>query len=143
VRFLCDAKKFFESIGNGEDREAFLDEFGSPERFSGGILVDLPRSKSLKQLGLIFRDLTIAAGYLHTTKETCYYWLLRSELFADVWLVEKRGKLIFRTLSGLSKKETSEFIPRMRDFFQNKINEEYGEYVPIEWSGKNEPTSNL
>jgi len=138
MRLLCDAKKFFESIGNGEDREAFLDEFGSPGRFGGGILVDLPRSKSLEQNSLIWRDMTIAAGYLHTTKETCYYWLLKSELFADVWLVEKRGKLIFRTLSGLSKKETSEFIPRMRDFFQNKINEEYGEYVPIEWSGNNE-----
>jgi len=41
-------------------------------------------------------------------------------------------------LSGLSNIETSECIPRMRDFFQNKINEEYGEYVPIEWSGNNE-----
>ena len=138
MKFLCDAKKFYESIANGEDREMFCKEYGKPERFERGIQVSLPNAKTLTQNGAIWRDFEIVGNLMFCNKEYVYYALLKADEFQDIWLDRINGKWIFHTLSMLDKKSTALFITRYREFLQAKVNESYGEWIPIDWSKREE-----
>ena len=64
-----------------------------------------------------------------------YLRCLRAEKLQDVWLKHDGEKWVFKTLSGLTKEETKEAIPMIRDFLQGEINDAHGdEWVVIHWS---------
>ncbi len=142
MKLILDAKKFVEAIKYDQDRDLFNREYGGPERFPHGIQVSLPNEKTITQNAAFWLDMTTVAKLLYTDKETVYAMLLRAEQFQDVWMEQsfygkdQKPTWRFRTLSGLSKSEMSEFFPRYREFLQEVVNREYGEWVPISWAKK-------
>lgn len=134
MKILCDASLFYNSIFNQQEKDEFKKHYGSPDKFFNGIYVSLPNDKTLSQNALIWRDWSEVARLLYTTKETIYWMLLRADEFVDVWTEKVNGAYRVRTLSALNKQETSEFIPRYRDYLQEFVNQEYGEWTAINWS---------
>src|SRR4030066_228068 len=106
--------------------------------FERGIQVSLPNAKTLTQNGAIWRDFEIVGNLLFCNKEYVYYALLKADEFQDIWLDRINGKWIFHTLSMLDKESTALFIIRYREFLQAKVNESYGEWIPIDWSKREE-----
>ena len=143
MKILCDAKAFFDSIIAEEDCAAFTEEYGKPENFKFGIRVHLPNEKTLSQNGACWRDFEIVGRLLHCNKEMVYVTLLRAEEFQDIWLDRVNGKWIFHTLSMLDREKTALFITRYREFLQAKVNLEYGEWIWIDWSKKDEEEKQL
>ena len=148
MKILCQSKLFYESISDAEARAKFKKKY-----FSGGknfynmplIQVVLYDAKTRHQLGAIWRDWTVVSKLMFTDPNTVYYWCIKAPCLSDCWVIESQyGKnsdkksWSFITLSGFTKDHIIEtnFIPRYRDFLQQKVNEEYGEYIPIEWSKK-------
>jgi hypothetical protein len=135
MRLLCDCKKFIDSIGNGEDREKFLKRFGSPERWQNGIFVNIAEHKTRTQLGAIWRDFTLVGNLLYTTAESVYIGLIRADEFLTFFTEPtERGGYKFVTLGSFDKDKTSRFIEAYRPYWQEKVNDAYGEYVLIDWS---------
>ena len=136
MKVLVDAKKYYDAIIFKSDKDHFDEEYGDPKRFSNGIHTILPNHKTISQNSSIWRDWTEAARLLYCTKEYIYYRLQHAEEFSDIWLSKIDGIWTFRSLSSLSKAETSDFIPRYREWLQAKINEKYGEWTYIQWSSQ-------
>ena len=140
MKLLCITADFYKSISNGEDRKKF--EAYAMRRRWPIIQVTLPDAKTQSQNGAIWRDFTIAGQWLGCDKETIYAMVRTCEQLRDIWITEtKVGKkniphYRLRSLSELSKDETTELIPRMRDYLQGLIDESEGETVIIDWSSK-------
>lgn len=145
MKLDCDSKKFYESIANGEDRQKFKDWFNTSNKTFDNmpmLRIDLTESKTLTQLGTIFRDFGIIAKMLYTDKDTIYAESMRHkelrEFFikkSELGLIGKKKKSVqLHTLSQFSKQECIEFIPIYREIWHGVINEQYGEYMIINWS---------
>jgi len=143
MKITCDSKKYYESIGNSEDKENFLKHYFSGKKtFENMPLIEttLYDAKTRTQNQCCWRDWGIAAKLMFTDKETIYYWLLKNPEFKDIWMEEstygknKKKSHRFVTMSGLTKEKVIDFIPRYRDFLQEIINKEYQTYVLINWS---------
>ena len=140
MRLLCITSEFYRSISNGEDRKKF--EAYAMRRRWPIIQVSLPDAKTQSQNSAVWRDFTIAGQWLGCDKETVYHLVRFCEQLEDIWLTEtKVGKknipsVRYRSLSELTKDETSELIPRMRDYLQGLIDESEGETIIINWSNK-------
>ena len=139
MKYLCDIKKFIGSIYYKDDREAAQKYFESKPGMNL-VLVSLPNAKTLSQNAAIWRDWSIAGEFLHLTKEEIYCTLRLADEFSDLFLIadfnRRTGeeKLRYRGLSEFDKIETSEFIPRYREYLQSWIDGEYGETMLVEWS---------
>ena len=142
MKLILDAQKFVDAIKYMQDRESFVKEYGEPEQFPYGIQVSLPNEKTITQNASFWQDMTTIATLLYTDKETVYAMLLRAEQFQDIWMEkstygkDKKPTWRFRTLSGLSKTEMSDFFPRYREYLQEVVNREYGEWIQINWARK-------
>jgi len=148
MKLHCQSKLFYESIADGESRKKFLKKyFNGFKTFENMplIAVTLYDAKTLHQLGAIWRDWTIVGHLMNTDANTVYYWCIKAPCLADCWVVESsygkdndKKSWSFITLSGFTKDHIIEtnFIPRYRDFLQQKVNNEYGEYQYIAWSKK-------
>ena len=142
MEFICDTEKYYNSISNSEDKKKFKEKYlkGKSFKIFPYIKTRLFDSKTVSQNSAIWRDMSIVAKLMYTDKETVYYWLLKASVLKDIWLQEscygngKKKTFKFRTLSKLTKEEMMEAIPRFRDYMQQLVNEEYGEYVVIHWS---------
>lgn len=147
MKLLCDSKKFYESIANSEDKEKYMKKYFSGLRTFENMpftQVTLWDAKTKHQIGAIWGDWTLAANYLETSPECIYYELIKDKRLADCWTEEttigkdKTRSFVFITLSAFSKDHiiNTNFIPRYRDILQERINKEYGEYIPIKWFKK-------
>jgi len=143
MKILCQTSKFEKSIAAGDYRDSFWKWMGSRTTESmPTVYVDLFESKTPTQLHTIFRDFGIIARLLYTDKDTIYAESMRHKELRDFFIKEteyglqtKRKKSIqLHTLSQSSKVECMEFIPLYRDVWQGIINEQYGEFVIINWS---------
>ena len=140
MRLLCITAEFYNSISNGEDRKKF-ENYVMTKRWPI-IQVVLPDAKTQSQNSAIWRDFTVAGYWLGCDKETVYAMVRTCEQLRDIWITEtKVGKknipqYRIKSLSELSKEETSELIPRMRDYLQGLIDESEGESVLINWSSR-------
>ena len=139
MKLLVDSRKFRESLANAEERAKFDSYFAGGRNLDTMPLlsVTLPQSKTLTQLAAIWVDYTTVGALLHCDKSYVYYLCLRAESLSDIWLQQDEfGIWQFSTLSGLTKEQTSDAIPRLRDYMQELVNSSYGEWVPIEWAEK-------
>ena len=135
MRLLCDCKLFLKSIGNGEDRAKFLKRFGSPERFPNVLYVNIVEHKTKRQLGTVRRDLTVIGKLFFTDGESIYIYMLRSDDFLEFFTEKgEDNEYHFTTLGTFDKDKTSRFIEAYRPYWQEKVNEAYGCYMPIDWS---------
>ena len=137
-RYLCNKQKYLASINFNDDRKKAEQEFATH-----GELIETTAhtNKTLSQNSAIWRDFQIAGRLLYMSKEQIYTEILIADEFDDLFYlpenVSRRTgevKPRYRTLSELSKEETSEFIPRYREYLQAWINDQYGEIVPVDWS---------
>jgi len=145
MKIHCKSENLFHSIVYANEQDEFRKKYFSGNKTFNSmpiILVSLYDEKTLTQLGTCWRDWSIAAKFLYTDKETIYYMLLKAPEFKEIWLEEsiigksKKKTYRFCTLSGLSKEKTADLITRYRDYLQEIINKEHGEYIPINWSKK-------
>jgi len=144
MKFLCDSRRYFLSLINQKDKNRFMEKYFNNKTFSQMPIVEtsIYDCRTIEQNHAIWRDMGIVASLMYTDKETVYYWLLKAECLKDIWLEEatygkdKKQTFRFKTLSGLSKKELTEAIPRFRDYMQELVNKEYQQYVIINWSNK-------
>lgn len=147
MKLRCISKLFYESIGNGEDKKLFLEKYFSGNKtFENMSLIEvtLYDAKTRHQLGAIWLDWTNVGKLLFCDANTIYYLLIKAPCMADCWVEkttygnDKKRTYRFITLSGFTKDHIIEtnFFDRYRDYLQEMVNKEYGEYVPIKWAKK-------
>jgi len=142
LKVLCLTKEFEQSIAASDYSESFVKWLGKRNNETmPTIFVELFESKTSSQLNTIWRDFGEVAKTLFTDSQTVYALCMRSEKLRHFfikdseWGKDKRHSVVrLHSLSEFSKKECIEFIPEMRDFLQGLINNEYGEYVVVNWS---------
>lgn len=146
MKLLVETEKFYNSLANAEERDKFKEYFATGKTFSNMPLmqVDIAESKTPTQLHTIWRDFGIIAKSLYTDKDVIYAESMRHNELRPFFLKEteyglegkKKKSWQLHTLSQFSKQECIEFIPIMREVWHGIINEQYGEYVVINWSKK-------
>ena len=143
MKILCQTSEFEKCIAAGDYRDSFRKWMGSRTFESmPTVYVDLFQSKTPTQLHTIFRDFGIIANLLYTDKETIYAESMRHKEMRVFFIKEtkygvktKRIKSIqLHTLSQFSKQECIEFIPIYREVWQGIINDQYVEFIVINWS---------
>ena len=139
MKYLCKVSALLDSIYYDDDREKATEFFNKQPGMSL-IPVSFSQVKTDSQNAAIWRDWNIAGKFLYLKKEDVYSTLRLAEEFKDLFLTSDfnwrtaEEKLRYRGLSELNKAETSEFIPRYREYLQSWIDQEHGETILVEWS---------
>ena len=147
LKINCDTKKYYESINNSEDKKEFIKRYFSGNKtFENmpSIETTLYDAKTRHQLGAIWLDWTNVGKLLYCDANTIYYLLIKAPCMTDCWTEQttwgssKKKTYRFITLSGFTKDHIIEtnFFDRYRDYLQELVNKEYGEYIPIKWAKK-------
>ena len=138
MKLRCDTGKLFAALANADDRQKFSEYFSGRRTFESMPLVEvsLPNKKTITQNNALWRDFEIAGKLLHCDSTFVYYQCLKAEQLQDVWLKETDDGWKFCSLSQLTKDNMTTATPQIHDYLQGLINDEYGEWVVINWSCK-------
>lgn len=138
MKLKCDTKKFRDCLVDDNERIKFGKYFSGTRNYKTmpNIEVSLPDRRTNEQNAAIWRDFGIVAKLLYCDPDYVYGMCLRAEILEDIWFCKMNNKWTFRRLSALNKEETSEAIPRIRDFLQSWIENEYQRPITIHWSSE-------